>query len=161
MGPYIIIKVLSNNKYTIRKNGTRCTQTLHRIRLRPYVPEQRMPDVTVRSNEYFPDPENKVSHNEWYAVSWEMEFGKQTDEHEKSEIASNNQQTVTQNATVAKDETLTPQVTENQIEDTNDVAPPTSDFSNVTTDAGNSPYIRHPHWKSTCSPKITSLSSWI
>ena len=147
MGPYIFIKILSNNKYTRRKIGTRCTQTLHRIRLRPYVPEQRMPDVTVRSNEYFPDPENKVSHNEWYAVSWEMEFGKQTDEHEKSENASNNQQTVTQNATFAKNETLTPQVTENQIEDTNDVAPPTPDFSNLTTDAGNSPYIRHPPLK--------------
>ena len=53
--PYIVIKVLSNNNYTKRKNGTRYTQTLHRIRIRPYVPEQRMPDVTVRSNEYLPE----------------------------------------------------------------------------------------------------------
>ena len=63
--PYIVIKVLSNNNYTIRKNGSRYTQTLHRIRIRPYTPEQRIPDVTVRSNEYLPDPDVKVSHNEW------------------------------------------------------------------------------------------------
>ena len=75
-GPYIVIKVLSNNDYTIRKLGTRYTQTLHRIRIRPYVPDQRMPDVTVRSNENMPDPDVKVSHNEWNAVSYEMGFGK-------------------------------------------------------------------------------------
>ena len=68
-GPYIVIKVLLNNNYTIRKLGTRYTQTLHRIRIRPYVPDQRLPDVTVRSNDYLPDPDVKVSHNEWYAVS--------------------------------------------------------------------------------------------
>ena len=51
-GPYVVIKVLSNNNYTIRKIGTRHTQTLHRIRIRPYVPKQQMPDVTVRANEF-------------------------------------------------------------------------------------------------------------
>ena len=49
--PYIVIKVLSNNNYTIRTIGTRNTQTLHRIGIRPYVPEQRILDVTLRSNE--------------------------------------------------------------------------------------------------------------
>ena len=68
------------------------------------MPEQRMPDVTVRLNEYVPDPDVKVSHNEWYAVSCEMDFGKQIDEHETSENARNNQQIVTQNVTDANDE---------------------------------------------------------
>ena len=82
-----MIKTLSNNNYTIQKVGTRYTQTLHRIRIRPYVPEQRMSDVTVRANEYLPDPEDKVSHNERYTVSWQMDFGKQIDEHETPESA--------------------------------------------------------------------------
>ena len=72
--PHIVIKVLSNNNYTKRKIGTRYTQTLHRIRIRPYAPEQRTPDITVRANENLPDPDVQVSHNEWYAVSWEMDF---------------------------------------------------------------------------------------
>ena len=95
-GPYIVIKVLSNKNYTIRKTGTRHTQTLHRIRIRHYVTEQLVPDVTVRANEYLPDPDVKVSHNEWYAVSWEMDFGKQIDEHESPTNAERNQQVVTQ-----------------------------------------------------------------
>ena len=108
--PYIVIKVLSKNNYTIRKICTRYTQTLHRIRIRPYVPEQRMPDVTVRANEYLPDPDVKLSHNEWYAVSWEVVFGKQIDEHETSESAENNQQGVTQELTNTHNETTTQQV---------------------------------------------------
>ena len=47
-GPYIVVKVLSNNNYVVRRTGTRYTQTLHRIRLRLYAPNQRVPDVTVR-----------------------------------------------------------------------------------------------------------------
>ena len=138
-----MIKVLSNNNYTIRKIAKRYTQTLHRIRSRPYVPEQCMPDVTVRTNEYLPDPDVKVSHNEWYAVSWEMDFGKQIDKHETPESAERNQQVVMQEVTNTHDAT-TQQVSDNQTEDTNDVAPSSPDFSNLTTDAGNIPYIRRP-----------------
>ena len=47
-GPYIVIKVLSNYNYTIRKIGTRYTQTLHRIRILRYVPEQRIPDELLK-----------------------------------------------------------------------------------------------------------------
>ena len=144
-GPYIVIKVLSNNNYTIRKIGTRYTQTLHRIRIRPYVPEQRVPDVTVRTNEYLPDPDVKVSHNEWYAVSWEMDFGKQIDEHETSKNTENNQHAEIQEVTNTNDEATTPQMPKHQTNDTNNEAPPSPDFSNLTTDVGDNPYIRRPH----------------
>ena len=74
-GPYIVVKVLSNNNYVVRRTGTRYTQTLHRIRLRLYAPNQRVPDVTVRREDYLPDPEVKTTHNDWYAQAWETEFG--------------------------------------------------------------------------------------
>ena len=122
----------------------RDTQTQHRIRIRPYVRDQRMPDVTVRSNEHLPDPDVKVSHNEWFAVSWEMDIGKQIDEHETPKRAEPNQQVVTQEETNANDETMTPQLPRNQTDDTNDVTSPSPDFSNLTTDVGDNPYIRHP-----------------
>ena len=143
-GPHIVIKVLSNNNYTIQKLGTKYTQTLHRIRIRPYVPEQRMPDVTIRANEYLPDPDVKVSHNVWYAVSWEMDFGKQIGEHETSKSTENNQHVEIQEVTNTNDEATTPQMPRNYIKDTNDVAPPSPDFSNFTTDVGDNPYIRRP-----------------
>ena len=70
--PYIVVKVLSNNNYVVRRTGTRYTQTLHRIRRRLYA---RVPDVTVRREDYLPDPEVKTTHNDWYAQAWETEFG--------------------------------------------------------------------------------------
>ena len=148
-GPYIVIKVLSNNNYTIRKLGTRYTQTLHRIRIRPYMPEQRMPDVTVRANGHLPDPDVKESLNEWYAVLWEMDFGKQIDEYETSKKTRNNQHVEIQQVANTNDEATTPQIPRNYIEDTNEVTPPSPDFSNLTTDVGNNPYIR-------CPPPIES-----
>ena len=74
-GPYIVVKVLSNNNYVVRRTGTRYTQTLHRIRLRLYAPNQKIPDVTVRRENYLPDPEVKTTHNDWYAQACETEFG--------------------------------------------------------------------------------------
>ena len=66
-GPFIVVKTLSNNNYTIRRLGTRYTQTLHRIRLRMYRSEQRLPDVTIKHTDYLPEPEVILHHNEWYA----------------------------------------------------------------------------------------------
>ena len=74
-GPYIVVKVLSNNNYVVSRTGTRYTQTLHRIRLRLYALNRRVPDVTVRREDYLPDPEVKTTHNDWYAQAWETEFG--------------------------------------------------------------------------------------
>ena len=74
-GPCIVVKLLSSNNYVVRRTGTRYTQTLHRIRLRLYAPNQRVPDVTVRREDYLPDPEVKTTHNDWYAQAWETEFG--------------------------------------------------------------------------------------
>ena len=67
IGPYIVFKVLLNNNYVVPRTGTRHTQTRHRIRLRLYAPNQRIPDVTVRAEDYLPDPEVKTTHNDWYA----------------------------------------------------------------------------------------------
>ena len=103
------------------------------------MPEQRLPDVTVRANEYLPDPDVKVSHNEWYAVSWEMDFGKQIDEHEPTRSAENNQQIITQEVANTDDDTRTQQSSDNQNDDTHDVAPTSPDFSNLTTDVGDNP----------------------
>ena len=56
-GSYIVVKVLSNNNYVVRRTGTRYTQALHRIRLKLYAPNRPVPDVTVKGE------------------AWETEFG--------------------------------------------------------------------------------------
>ena len=39
IGPYLVEKVIPNNKYNVRKLNTNKTEVLHRIRLRKYNPE--------------------------------------------------------------------------------------------------------------------------
>ena len=103
-----------------------------------------MPDVTVRAIEYLPDPDVKVSHNEWYAVSWEMDFGKQIEERELPANAERNHQVVIHEETNTNDETTTPQTPGNQTENTNEATSSSPGFSNLTTDLGDNPYIRRP-----------------
>ena len=74
----------------------------------------------------------------------EKDFGKQIDEHETPKSAENDQQAETQKVANTLDERMTQQVSDNHTEDTNDVAPPSPDFSNLTTNAGDNPYIRRP-----------------
>ena len=71
-----------------------------------------------------------------------MDFGEQIDEHETSKIA-NNQQIEIQEVMNTNEETMTP-ITKNQTNDVNDATPPSPDFSNLTTDVGDNPYIRRP-----------------
>ena len=46
-------KVLTNMNYIVRKTGTMYTQCVHRIRLRPIVPQYKVPDIDVPSNAKF------------------------------------------------------------------------------------------------------------
>ena len=109
-GPYIVVKVLSNNNYVVRRTGTRYTQTLHRIRLRLYAPNQRVPDVTVRREDYLPDPEVETTHNDWYAQACETEFGEV--------LFGNNTENATEETTVAE---ITDTTENNEITTGNDV----------------------------------------
>ena len=45
VGPYIIARVLPNNNYVVRKIGTHRTQTLHRMRIRPFQPRTPLQDI--------------------------------------------------------------------------------------------------------------------
>ena len=144
-GPYVVVKVLSNNNYVVRRTGTRYTQTLHRIRLRLYAPNQRVPDVTVRREDYLPDPEVKTTHNDWYAQAWEIEFGEVlfgTPTQNSIEEA-----TITEIADKTEDDATT---TENGVAKTTTVENSDEDKTssdNVTSfnlDVSNNPYILTP-----------------
>ena len=49
VGPYIVARVLPNNNYVVRKIGTHRTQTLHRMRIRPFQPRTPLHDIPVPS----------------------------------------------------------------------------------------------------------------
>ena len=37
--------------------------------------QQRVSDVTVRGEDYLPNPEVRATRNDWYTQAWETEFG--------------------------------------------------------------------------------------
>ena len=74
MGPYIVEKVLPNNNYLVRKIGTNKTQVLHRMRLRQFKSRQPPTDVRVKPQEYKPDPEVSLNHDDLYARAWEYHY---------------------------------------------------------------------------------------
>ena len=76
LGPYIIEKVLPNNNYLVRKIGTNKTQALHWMQMRHFT--ARHPPVEVRSTtqEYKPDPEVSLKHDDSYARTRECEYEK-------------------------------------------------------------------------------------
>ena len=74
IGPYIVEKALPKNNYLVRKLGTNRTQILHRIRLRLFTPRQPIPDVQTTSNEWKPDPEVIIKHDDLYARALESEY---------------------------------------------------------------------------------------
>ena len=73
-----------------------------------------------------------------------MDFGKQIDEHEIPKSTENNQYAEIQEATNTNDDATASQMPKNQTDVTDDEAPPSPDFSNLTTDVGDNPYIRRP-----------------
>ena len=93
-----------------------------------------------------------------YHGKWILENRLTKTRHQKE----TNQQVVIQEETNTNDETTTPPTPRNQTEDTNDVAPPSPDFSNLTTQVGDNPHIRRPPpTESPPIPPITAYSRWI
>ena len=74
MGPYIVEKVLPNNNYLVRKIGTDKTQVLHRMRMRQFTLRQPPADIRVNPQEYKPDPEVSINHDDLYARAWEHHY---------------------------------------------------------------------------------------
>ena len=75
IGPYIVEKVLPNNKYLVRKIGTNKTQVLHRMRMRQFTPRQPPPDIRVKPQECQHDPsEVSLNHDGFYPRAWECEY---------------------------------------------------------------------------------------
>ena len=74
IGPYIIEKVLPNNKCLVRKIGTDKTQILHRMRLRQFTLRQPLSHIPLTQREWQPDPEVLITHDDLYARAWECEY---------------------------------------------------------------------------------------
>ena len=76
VGPFIVQKVLPNEKYIVRRLNTNKTQILHRIRLKKFVPNQPLEDH-FREEHLQPDEEIVIPQDDLYTKTWETNFGDQ------------------------------------------------------------------------------------
>ena len=67
-GPYIVVKTLPNNNYSIRKLQTNLTQILHRIRLRPFTSTHKLPDISILPKDFQQDSEVAIQQDDLYAL---------------------------------------------------------------------------------------------
>ena len=71
--PFIIQKVLTNDKYIVRRIITNKTQILHRIRLKKNVPNTPLQD-NYAGEKLQPDEEIVIPQDDLYTISWEVDF---------------------------------------------------------------------------------------
>ena len=84
-GPYIVVKVLENNNYIVRRLHTNKSQILHRIRIRKFTP--REPIVEKEQEETLESDDSiAVQQDDLYAIAWASDFGEHVFENNKNLI---------------------------------------------------------------------------
>ena len=73
IGPFVVQKVLPNNKYKVRRLNTNKTQILHRIRLKKFVPNTPLEDK-YKEEKLQLDEEIVIPQDDLYTISWEADF---------------------------------------------------------------------------------------
>ena len=56
-GPFKVVKALSHSNYIVRRTETHRTQCVHRMRLRKFIPHDKIPDIETNENNYYTDPD--------------------------------------------------------------------------------------------------------
>ena len=66
--------MLPNNKYLVRKIGTNKTQVLHCMQRRQFTTRQPPDALRITSQDWKPDPEVSLKHDDLYARAWECDY---------------------------------------------------------------------------------------
>ena len=130
IGPYIIEKALPNNKFLVRKIGTKKMQILHQMRPRQFTPRQPIPDTAVSPREWQPDPEVIIKHDDLYARAWEREYDKPIFESDCDEMVIPNSPEILVRPEEAADETKSTPGTIQK--DSSEILPHTDDIDDGT-----------------------------
>ena len=107
IGPYLVEKALPNNNYLVQKHGTNKTQVLHRMRLRLFTPRQPLADIQTTSQEWKPDTEVTIKHDDLYAGAWESEYETPIFDNDQHEPSNANSREITVRHDLSNDETCT------------------------------------------------------
>ena len=73
-GPYIVVITLPNNNYLIRNLQTNLAQLLHRISLRPFKSNHKLPDISITPKDLQQDNEVAIQHDDLFALAWQENY---------------------------------------------------------------------------------------
>ena len=130
IGPYIVDKVLPNNIYLVRKIGTNKTQVLHLMQMRQFTPHQPPADIRVKPQEYKPDPEVSLKHDDLYARAWEYDYEQPLFDAENNNAAPPNSSEIPVKSDLSTDEMRNTRGTTRECSPEN--FPQTDEVSDVT-----------------------------
>ena len=130
IGLYIIEKLLPNNNYLVRKIGTNQTQVLHRMTMRQFTPHEPPAHIRVKPQEYKPDPEVSLNHDDLYARAWEYDYEQPTLDAENNNAAPPNSQETPVQSDYSKEELRNTPGTTHQCSP--EIFPQTDEVSDVT-----------------------------
>ena len=130
IGPYIIEKVLTNNNYLVRKNGTNKTQVLIRMGMPQFTPRQPPADIPIKPQEHKPDPDVSLKYDDLYARAWEYDYEQPIFEAENNSAAPPSPHEIPAQPNLSTEEMRsTPGTTH---ECSPDIFPQTNEVSDVT-----------------------------
>ena len=85
VGPYIVIKVLENNNYIVRRLHSNKSQILHRIRIRKFTPREPIIEKEQEEN-LESDDSVEIQQDDLYAIAWASDFGDHVFESKRNQI---------------------------------------------------------------------------
>ena len=114
----------------VRKIGTNKTQVLHRMRMRLFTPRQSPTDTQIKPQEYKPDSEVSLKHDDLYARAWEYDYEQPTSEAENNNATPPNSHEIPVQSDLSAEEMRnTPGATH---ECSTEIFPQTDEVSGVT-----------------------------
>ena len=85
VGPYIVIKVLENNNYIVRRLHSNKSQILHRIRIRKFTPREPIIEKEQEEN-LESDDSVEIQQDDLYAIAWASDFGDHVFDNKRNQI---------------------------------------------------------------------------
>ena len=99
------------------------------MRMRQFTPRQPPADIIVKSQEYKPDPEVSLHHDDLYARAWEHDFEQQIFDAGNDNAASPNQQEIPVQSDFSTEEMRNTQGTTHECSP--EIFPPADEISDV------------------------------
>ena len=130
IGSYIIEKVLPNNNYLLRKIGSDKTHVFYRMQMHHFTSRQPIPNSWITPQEWKPDPEKSLKHDDFYDRAGECEYEEPIFDLENDNVTPPKSTEIVVQSDSATEETWNTPVSTREC--CREILPPTEELCDVT-----------------------------